>query len=121
MTNKEPAAARSEKDLIREWDPARQKIVTKDRVTYFADKYRASESYGLKATGFEFVVALAGFIALAAYSNASSTARMACTVVQAAWSVKEEALDDDKPAPKWLGKSDVDAALEICSNNGYLE
>ena len=106
--------------LVREWDLVQQKVVVKDRITYFADKFRAADNYGTKATGFALLGFAAAFIALMSWMHASSTARMACAVVIAAWGAKEDA-DDDSPAPQWLAKTNVEDALEACGNHGYIK
>jgi hypothetical protein len=106
-------------DVVREWDPTEQKIVTTDRGTHFLDKYLAADRFATKATGLALVFGMVVLLLIGALSNAWSTARHACSIVDAVWNEREAAGDDDKP--QWMLSRDVDIDTAFSACKGYIE
>jgi hypothetical protein len=105
--------------VVREWDPTEQKIVPRNRGAHYLDKYLAANRHATKAAGFALVAGVAALFAWGAYSSASSTARRACSIVNAVWNEREAAGEDDKP--QWMLSRDIDIDTAFSACEGYLE
>jgi hypothetical protein len=104
-------------DVVREWKPTEQKIVAKDRGAYFLDQYLAANRHAM--AGLALVAGMVVLLLIGALSNAWSTARHACSIVDAVWNEREAAGDDSKP--QWMLSRDIDIDTAFSACKGYIE
>jgi len=66
--------------------------------------------YDLKAFGAAAILGAAAFVLLILYTNASSTAKVACAVIKAAHEARED----------FTRTQALEDAFAICHNNGFI-